>query len=71
MGLRQIFEINFINTAGLRRMKCEAKFVTPTVGLRQNLTFDNTAGLNLCKCRANLLHSLTSLVVSSATAGVL
>jgi hypothetical protein len=38
VGLRQIFEINFINTEGVRRVKCGVKFVRPAVGLRQILT---------------------------------
>ncbi len=37
MGLRQIFEINFINTAGVRSMICGVEIVTPAVGLRQIL----------------------------------
>jgi len=38
VGLGQIFEINFINTAGVGRMKCGVKFVRPAVGLRLILT---------------------------------
>jgi len=40
------FEINVI-TAGVRRMICGAKFVTPAVGLRQifEINVINTAGV--------------------------
>jgi hypothetical protein len=56
LGLRQIFEINFINTAGLRRMNCGVKFVRPAVGLR--LIFDNfmnTAGVRIKICGVHFM----------------
>ncbi len=48
MGLRLIFEINFITTAGVRRTVCGVKLVRPAVGLGQifEINFINTAGLS-------------------------
>ncbi len=36
LRLEQILEINFINTAGVRRLKCGAKFVRPAGLIRSN-----------------------------------
>jgi hypothetical protein len=50
--LRQIFEIDLMNTAGL--MNCGVEIVTPAVGLRQifEINLINTAGLTRMKCGA-------------------